>query len=103
MSDELKTKALEYHSKGKAGKIEVIATKPCKTADDLIFSIYSGCCQAVLEIAENPNEAYKYTSKGNLVAVISNGTAILGLGNRGAWLPSLLWKERVYYSSVLLI
>ena len=84
MSDELKIKALEYHSNGKAGKIEVIATKPCKTADDLSLAYTPGVAKPVLEIAENPNEAYKYTSKGNLVAVISNGTAILGLGDRGA-------------------
>ncbi|MBW5382641.1 malate dehydrogenase [Brachyspira pilosicoli] len=84
MSDELKTKALEYHSKGRAGKIEVIATKPCKTADDLSLAYTPGVAKPVLEIAENPNDAYKYTSKGNLVAVISNGTAILGLGDRGA-------------------
>lgn len=83
--DELKEKALKYHSaNGKPGKIEVNATKPCKTADDLSLAYTPGVAKPVLEIADNPEDAYKYTSKGNLVAVVSNGTAILGLGNRGA-------------------
>lgn len=84
MTDELKVKALNYHSKGRNGKIEVIPTKPCKTAEDLSLAYTPGVAKPVLAIAENPNDAYKYTSKGNLVAVISNGTAILGLGDRGA-------------------
>lgn len=82
--DELKEKALEYHSRGRAGKIEVVATKPCKTAEDLSLAYTPGVAKAVLEIAEDKDTAFKYTSKGNLVAVISNGTAILGLGDRGA-------------------
>ncbi len=82
--DELTKKALEYHSmNGKPGKIEVCATKPCMTADDLSLAYTPGVAKPVLEIAENPANAYKYTAKGNLVGVISNGTAILGLGNRG--------------------
>lgn len=64
MEDELKIKALEYHSKGKAGKIEVTASKQCKTADDLSLAYTPGVAKPVLEIAENPNNAYKYTSKG---------------------------------------
>ncbi len=76
--------ALVYHSEPVAGKIEVVPTKPCKTADDLSKAYTPGVAKPVLEIAEKPLDAYKYTSKGNLVAVISNGTAILGLGNRGA-------------------
>ncbi|MBI9106544.1 MAG: malate dehydrogenase [Spirochaetales bacterium] len=83
--DELKEKALKYHCMGgKPGKIEVVATKPCVTAEDLSLAYTPGVAKPVLEIAENPDDAYKYTSKGNLVAVVSNGTAILGLGNRGA-------------------
>jgi len=82
--DELKEKALAYHFNGKPGKIEVVATKPCHTADDLSLAYTPGVAKPVLEIAEDPENAYKYTSKGNLVAVVSNGTAILGLGNRGA-------------------
>lgn len=83
--DELKKAALEYHIlDGKPGKIEVVASKPCKTAKDLSLAYTPGVAKPVLEIAENPEDAYKYTSKGNLVAVISNGTAILGLGDRGA-------------------
>ncbi len=75
---------IKYISNNNIIKIEVVSTKPCKTADDLSLAYTPGVAKPVLEIAENPNEAYKYTSKGNLVAVISNGTAILGLGDRGA-------------------
>ncbi len=83
--DELKEKALKYHSAGgRAGKIEVVPTKPCVTAEDLSLAYTPGVAKPVLEIAENPEDAYKYTARGNLVAVVSNGTAILGLGNRGA-------------------
>ncbi|MDC7226584.1 MAG: malate dehydrogenase [Spirochaetales bacterium] len=83
--DELKEKALKYHSAGgKPGKIEINATKPCVTAEDLSLAYTPGVAKPVLEIAEKPDDAYKYTSKGNLVAVVSNGSAILGLGNRGA-------------------
>lgn len=83
--DELKKKALEYHSRdGVPGKISVVPTKPCITADDLSLAYTPGVGKPVLEIAENPEDAYAYTAKGNLVAVVSNGSAILGLGNRGA-------------------
>ena len=82
--DELKEKALKYHYDGRPGKIEVISTKPCTTADELSLAYTPGVAKPVLEIAKNPLDAYKYTAKGNLVGVISNGTAILGLGDRGA-------------------
>ncbi len=82
--DELKEKALEYHTSGRPGKIEVISSKPCHTADELSLAYTPGVAKPVLEIADNPADAYRYTAKGNLVAVISNGTAILGLGDRGA-------------------
>lgn len=82
--DELKNKALAYHSEGRPGKIEVVSSKPCHTAEELSLAYTPGVAKPVLEIAENPLEAYKYTAKGNLVAVVSNGTAILGLGDRGA-------------------
>lgn len=82
--DELKKRALEYHMMdGVPGKITVIPTKPCVTADDLSLAYTPGVGKPVLEIADNPEDAYKYTAKGNLVAVVSNGTAILGLGDRG--------------------
>ena len=68
MMDELTIKALNYHSKGRNGKIEVIPTKPCKTAEDLSLAYTPGVAKPVLAIAENPEDAYKYTSKGNLVA-----------------------------------
>ena len=83
--DELEKKALEYHTRdGVPGKVSVVPTKPCSTADDLSLAYTPGVAKPVLKIAENPEDAYKYTSKGNLVGVISNGTAILGLGNKGA-------------------
>ncbi|MDD4220316.1 MAG: malate dehydrogenase [Sphaerochaetaceae bacterium] len=83
--DVLKEKALAYHTlNGVPGKISVVPTKPCMTADDLSLAYTPGVAKPVLEIAANPEDAYKYTSKGNLVAVISNGTAILGLGDKGA-------------------
>src|SRR5512147_554260 len=77
--------ALEYHRlKGKPGKVAIIPTKPMDTQRDLSLAYSPGVAEPVLEIEKNPNDAYEYTSKGNLVAVISNGTAILGLGDRGA-------------------
>jgi len=76
--------ALEFHSRGRPGKIEVIATKPMATQRDLALAYSPGVAVPVRAIAENPGCAYDYTAKGNLVAVISNGTAILGLGNLGA-------------------
>ena len=76
--------ALEYHSRGRPGKIEIIASKPMATQRDLSLAYSPGVAVPVLAIAENPGLAYDYTAKGNLVAVISNGTAILGLGNLGA-------------------
>ncbi len=77
--------ALEYHRlKGKPGKIAIVPTKPMDTQRDLSLAYSPGVAEPVLEIEKNPSDAYEYTSKGNLVAVISNGTAILGLGDRGA-------------------
>lgn len=79
-----KQEALDYHSKGRAGKIEVTSTKPCATQRDLSLAYTPGVAQPCLEIAKRPEDAYLYTARGNLVAVISNGTAVLGLGNIGA-------------------
>ncbi|HEY0411795.1 MAG TPA: NADP-dependent malic enzyme [Allosphingosinicella sp.] len=76
--------ALDFHSQGRPGKIEIIASKPMATQRDLSLAYSPGVAVPVLAIAENPDRAYDYTAKGNLVAVISNGTAILGLGNLGA-------------------
>src|SRR3954452_10386307 len=76
--------ALLFHSMGRPGKIEIVATKPMATQRDLSLAYSPGVAVPVRAIAENPACAYDYTSKGNLVAVISNGTAILGLGNLGA-------------------
>lgn len=79
-----KQDALDYHSTGRKGKIEVIASKPCQTQRDLSLAYTPGVADPCLEIEKNPELAYEYTAKGNLVAVISNGTAVLGLGNIGA-------------------
>lgn len=83
--DDLKNKALTYHSMGGVpGKTEVVPTKPCSTADELALAYTPGVAAPVLEIEKNDLDAYSYTNKGNLVGVVSNGTAILGLGDRGA-------------------
>lgn len=79
-----KEAALAYHANGRPGKIEVVPTKPYSTQTDLSLAYSPGVAEPCLEIAKNPNDAYKYTDKGNLVAVISNGTAVLGLGDIGA-------------------
>ena len=76
--------ALDFHSKGRPGKLEVIATKPMATQRDLSLAYSPGVAIPVLAIAQDPNLAYEYTTKGNFVAVVTNGTAILGLGNLGA-------------------
>jgi len=84
MSNDLrKQQALEYHSKGRPGKIEVVPTKEAKTQRDLSLAYSPGVAAPCLEIAADVENVYKYTAKGNLVAVISNGTAVLGLGNIG--------------------
>jgi len=80
----IKKEALEYHEAAPRGKIKVMPTKPHSTAHELSLAYSPGVAYPCLEIAENPDDAYRYTSKGNLVAVISNGTAVLGLGNIGA-------------------
>lgn len=78
-----KQEALDYHSSGRKGKIEVIPTKPCITQRDLSLAYTPGVAQPCLEIEKDPMLAYEYTAKGNLVAVVSNGTAVLGLGDIG--------------------
>ena len=80
---DLKKQALDYHRLPKPGKLSVESSKPCSTPADLSLAYTPGVAQPVLEIAKNPATAYDYTNKGNLVAVITDGTAILGLGNRG--------------------
>ncbi|KEG21657.1 NADP-dependent malic enzyme [Bartonella bacilliformis Ver075] len=81
---ENERKALDFHSYGRPGKLEIVATKSMKTQHDLALAYSPGVAVPVKAIAQNPELAYDYTAKGNLVAVISNGTAILGLGNLGA-------------------
>ncbi len=84
MNKDLRQAALDYHALPKPGKLEVVPSKPCATQYDLSLAYSPGVAEPVREIASNPDAAYRYTNKGNLVAVISNGSAILGLGNRGA-------------------
>ena len=85
MASVTREEALEYHRlKGKPGKIEVVPTKPMDTQRDLSLAYTPGVAEPVLDIEKDPELAYEYTSKGNLVAVLTNGTAILGLGDRGA-------------------
>src|SRR5450756_857265 len=76
--------ALDYHSSGRPGKIAVVPTKPLNNQRDLALAYSPGVAVPCLEIQKNPADAYKYTARGNLVAVVSNGTAVLGLGNIGA-------------------
>ena len=83
MAKITKEETLRYHAEGKPGKIEVVPTKPYSTQMDLSLAYSPGVAEPCLEIEKNPLDAYKYTSKGNLVAVISNGTAVLGLGDIG--------------------
>ena len=89
-----KEAALEYHSNGRPGKIEVKPTKPYRTQTDLSLAYSPGVAYPCLEIQQTPNDVYKYTDKGNLVAVISNGTAVLGLGDIGAMSGKLVMEGK---------
>ncbi len=82
--DDIYQASLEYHARGRAGKIAVVPTKPTLTQRDLSLAYSPGVAEPCREIARNADEAYRYTARGNLVAVVSNGTAILGIGNLGA-------------------
>src|SRR4026209_1498728 len=84
MSENRNQEALDYHESGRPAKLEVIPSKPTSTQRDLSLAYSPGVAVPCLEIEKNPEDAYRYTAKGNLVAVISNGTAVLGLGNIGA-------------------
>ena len=83
MHSSSKKAALEYHSRGRKGKIEVIPTKPYSSQNDLSLAYSPGVAEPCMAIAENPQDVYQYTAKGNLVAVVTNGTAVLGLGDIG--------------------
>ena len=80
---QLHDEALKYHEFPTPGKIKVVVTKPAETSTDLTLAYSPGVAEPVREIAKNPSDAFRYTGKGNSVAIISNGTAILGLGNLG--------------------
>src|SRR5437764_15012647 len=79
-----KQEVFDYHRRGRPGKIEVVPTKPMQTQRDLSLAYTPGVAMVVEEVERNPDAAYEYTAKANLVAAVSNGTAILGLGDRGA-------------------
>ncbi|HAW33282.1 MAG TPA: NADP-dependent malic enzyme, partial [Alphaproteobacteria bacterium] len=82
--NSLAAEALELHARGRAGKIEIKATKPLNDKRDLALAYSPGVAAPCLEIEKNPDDAFRYTAKGNLGAVMSNGTAVLGLGDIGA-------------------
>ena len=84
MSQDFKQQALDYHQQGQPGKISIQTTKPCETQQELSLAYTPGVAEPVRAIADNAEDAYRYTAKGNLVAVITDGTAVLGLGNVGA-------------------
>src|SRR2546428_8963700 len=90
--------ALDYHSSGRKGKIEIVPTKPVATSRDLSLAYSPGVAEPCLEIARDPDLSYKHTVRGNLVAVISNGTAVLGLGDIGAYAskPVMQGKEVLF-------
>ena len=83
MSSIRRKEALDYHSRGRRGKVEVIPSKPYSSQRDLSLAYSPGVAEPCLDIAKNRDDVYRYTAKGNLVAVISNGTAVLGLGDIG--------------------
>lgn len=98
MGNNLKESSLEYHAKPVPGKISVETAKPCKTQDDLSMAYTPGVASPCLAIKDNPEDVWRYTSKGNLVAVVSDGTAVLGLGNIGpaAGLPVMEGKAVLF-------
>ena len=89
--------ALEFHTYKKPGKIEIVSSKNMTTKRDLALAYSPGVAAPVKEISKNPESAYDYTSKGNLVAVISNGSAILGMGNLGALASKPVMEEKLFY------
>ena len=98
-----KKEALDYHSSGRKGKIEVVPTKPYSSQRELSLAYSPGVAEPCLAIDKNKEDVYKYTSKGNLVAVISNGTAVLGLGDIGAEASKPVRKEKDCYLKSLQI
>lgn len=94
----MREEALRYHAEGQPGKIAVVPTKPLTSQHDFSLAYSPGVAEPCLEIVKNPLDAYKYTGKGNLVAVVTNGTAVLGLGNIGPWPASRLWRVKACFS-----
>src|SRR5690625_5535271 len=94
MKESMRREALVYHAKPKPGKIEVVPTKKYATQRDLSLAYSPGVAEPCLEIAKDKDNVYKYTSKGNLVAVITNGTAVLGLGDIGPEASKPVMEDR---------
>ena len=92
---------MEYHKKGRPGKLEITPTTPLISSNDLSLAYSPGVATPCLEIEKKPDTIYDYTSKGNIVAVISNGTAVLGLAILELLHQNQLWKESLYYSKNL--
>jgi len=98
---DLRKAALDYHSLPKPGKLSVDSSKPCLTQHDLSLAYTPGVAEPVKEINKNPSTAYQYTNKGNLIAVITNGTAVLGLGNMGALASKPVMEGKAVYLNAL--
>lgn len=96
MDEQLKQSALDFHEFPVPGKIQVSPTKPLATQRDLALAYSPGVAAPCLEIEKDPLAAYKYTARGNLVAVISNGTAVLGLATSARWPASRSWKAKAF-------
>ncbi len=97
-NDELMAASLKYHESPKPGKVSIVTTKPCETQHDLSLAYTPGVAKPCLEIKDNPDDVYKYTNRGNTIAVVSDGTAVLGLGNIGpeAGLPVMEGKAVLF-------
>ena len=96
-----KQQALDYHFGTHPGKIEITPTKPCRTQRDLSLAYTPGVAVPCLEIQNNPHDAFKYTARGNLVAVVTNGTAVLGLGDIGALAGKPVMEGKAVLSNAL--
>ena len=98
MAEDIKQKALHYHEMGRPGKIAVVTSKPCETGEDLSLAYTPGVAQPCLEIKRDVENVWRYTSRSNMVAVVSDGTAVLGLGNIGpeAGLPVMEGKAVLF-------
>ncbi|MEO5343280.1 MAG: hypothetical protein H7842_08080, partial [Gammaproteobacteria bacterium SHHR-1] len=103
LDDDINQAALAYHAEPVPGKLSVTLTKPAETQRDLSLAYTPGVAEPVRRIADDPEDAYKYTGKGNLVAVITDGTAVLGLGNVGALAGKPVMEGKGVLSAVVVV